>query len=495
MTGWRFSAAAGWVACPGGWGRNGRIMDRKPRLLLVNPALHNELQDRSGGLLQPIGLAYLAAYSPPDWVVRIHDEQLQGPAPMDADLVGITATTWSVNRAYALAGEYRKKGIPVVLGGVHPSMLPDEAGAYADAVVVGDAEQIWADVVADAARGELQPVYRPATPALEGLRQPRRDLLTARYMFTSISTVRGCPYRCEFCAIDRFYGGKVRRRPLDEVVEELRTLDERPVYFVDGNLYGHSRRDRRDFIELCRRIADDQREGRLRFDGWVCYAPVDALADDEALDAARDAGCRVMRVGFESINAESLAEMRKRQNVRMGAERYKDLIANAHRHGLSVTGEFLIGADGDTPESLRETREFILSSGLDLMRLNILQPMPGTDLLERWQTDGRLTIDDFPADWDRLQADAFLSVVYRPKHFTARELQEFARETGRAFYGFRSIARRTATGAARMRSLTGTVAMAAVNVKSRGLYYDFEAHGSSRIGGEIRRRLLRALRA
>ncbi len=470
-------------------------MGRARKLLLVNPALHNELQDRSGGLLQPIGLAYLAAYTPPDWEVEIHDEQLEGPAPADADLVGITATTWSVNRAYTLAGEYRARRIPVVLGGVHPSMLPEEAGEYADSVVVGDAEQIWADLLGDAIRGELKPVYRPATPPLEGLRHPRRDLLTARYMFTSISTVRGCPYRCEFCAIDRFYGGEVRRRPLDEVVDELRTLDERPVYFVDGNLYGHSKRDRGQFIELCRRIAEDQRADRLRFDGWVCYAPVDALADDEALDAAREAGCRVMRVGFESINEASLAEMRKRQNVKMGADRYRELIANAHRHGLSVTGEFLIGADGDTPESLQRTREFILSSGLDLMRLNILQPMPGTDLLRRWQSDGRLTIGDFPADWDRFQDDAFLSVVYRPKHFTGRELQEFARETGRAFYGYRSIARRTAEGAARMRSLTGTVAMAAVNVKSRGLYYDFEAHGSSRIAGEIRRRLLRSLRA
>ncbi len=470
-------------------------MGREPRLLLVNPALHNRLQDRSGGLLQPLGLAYLAAYSPPGWDVRIHDEQLQGPASMDADLVGITATTWSVNRAYALAREYRGRGIPVVLGGVHPSMLPDEAGRFADAVVVGDAELIWADVVRDAAAGRMEPVYRPATPGLVGLRQPRRDLITGRYMFTSISTVRGCPYRCEFCAIDRFYGGKVRRRPLDEVMAELRTLDERPVYFVDGNLYGHSKHDRRDFIALCRGIEEDQGAGRLRFDGWVCYAPVDALADDEALAAARDAGCRVMRVGFESINEASLAEMRKRQNVRMGADRYRELIANAHRHGLMVTGEFLIGADGDTPESLRETREFILTSGLDLMRLNILQPMPGTDLLARWQGERRLTIHDFPADWDRLQEDAFLSVVYRPKHIGGRELQEFARETGRAFYGYRGIARRTLRGVRRMHSLTGTVAMAAVNVKSRGLYYDFDTRGRSRLGSEIRRRLLRALRA
>ncbi len=470
-------------------------MAGRRRLLLINPGLHNRLQDRSGGLLQPLGLAYLAAYTPPGWEVRIHDEQLEGPAPADADLVGITATTWSVNRAYALADGFRARGIPVVLGGVHPSMLPEEAGAHAAAVVGGAAAMLWARVVEDAAAGRLEPVYRPATPDLTGLRMPRRDLIAGRYMFTSISTVRGCPYRCEFCAIDRFYGGKVRRRPLDEVVEELRTLDERPVYFVDGNLYGHSKRDRRDFIALCRAIGEEQRAGRLRFNGWVCYAPVDALADDEALDAAREAGCRVMRVGFESINEASLAEMRKRQNVRMGADRYRELIANAQRHGLNVTGEFLIGADGDTPESLRATREFILSSGLDLMRLNILQPMPGTDLLARWQGEGRLTIHDFPADWDRLQEDAFLSVVYRPRHMSGRDLQEFARETGRAFYGYRSIARRTLGGARRMRSWTGTVAMAAVNVKSRGLYYDFEARGRSRVGSEIRRRLLRALRA
>ena len=469
------------------------------RLLLLQPALYNRPQDRSGGLIPPLGLAYLAAYTPPDWDVRIHDEGIDGVKLPDADLVGVTATTWSVNRAYELAAHYQERGTPVVMGGVHPSMLPDEAGARCDAVVIGDAEPVWPQVVEDAAAGRLQPRYTSPPQPLEGMKHPRRELLRGRYMFTAVNTIRGCPFRCEFCAIDRFYEGRVRRRPHDEVLAELATLPgDRPVYFVDGNLYGHSKGDRTRFVDLCRAIEQGQRRGTIAFRHWVAYAPVDALADDEALAAARAAGCQVLRIGFESIDPQTLEEMRKGQNVRMGPQRYAELIRNARRHGLMLTGEFLIGADADTHETLERTREFILGSELDLMRLNVLQPFPGTDLLSRWQADGRLTIGDFPADWDRLQDDAFLSVVYRPEHLTAEELQQFARQTGREFYGYRRIARRALRSARSTRSIRVPGMMAMVAAKSRGLYYDFRlddedaAHG---MASRIRRTLLRTFRA
>ena len=466
------------------------------RLLLLQPALYNKPQDRSSGLIPPLGLTYLAAYTPSHWDVTIHDEQLQGERYPEADLVGITVTTWTANRAYEVATHYRDRGTPVVLGGVHPSMVPDEAARFADAVVIGDAEGIWEQVVADAEAGELKPRYQAVPEPLKKLRLPRRDLLDDRYMFTAVNTIRGCPFRCEFCAIDHFYQGKVRRRPLDEVMAELETLPDRTVYFVDGNLYGSSRSDRRRFIELCRAIEDGMREGRLRFRTWVAYAPVDALDDDEALAAARRAGCRVLRVGFESIDSQTLQEMRKDQNVEMGPERYAELIRNARRHGLMLTGEFLIGADSDTHETLERTREFIMGSGLDLMRLNVLQPLPGTDLLERWRADGRLLVHDFPRDWDRYQDDAFISVVYRPANLTAEELQDFAIECGREFYSYPRITRRGLRSALTSRDAVGAGMMAMVAAKSRGVYYDFRLSGRTHgLVSRARRRVLRALRA
>ena len=466
------------------------------RLLLLQPALYNRPQDRSSGLIPPLGLAYLAAYTPPHWRVTIHDEQLQGARLPDADLVGITVTTWTANRAYELADHYRGLGTPVVLGGVHPSMMPDEALQHADAVVIGDAETVWEQVVLDAEQGTLQPRYQASPQPLTDLRHPRRDLLDGRYMFTAVNTIRGCPFRCEFCAIDHFYEGKVRRRPLDEVMAELETLPDRTVYFVDGNLYGNSRADRRRFIELCNAVEEGQKQGRLRFRTWVAYAPVDALDDDDALAAARAAGCRVLRIGFESIDSRTLEEMRKSQNVEMGPERYAELIRNARRHGLMLTGEFLIGADSDTRETLERTREFILGSGLDLMRLNVLQPLPGTDLLARWKADGRLLVHDFPRDWDRYQDDAFISVVYRPANLTAEELQEFAIECGREFYSYRRIARRGLRSALTTGDAAGAGMMAMVATKSRGVYYDFRQGSRARgMASRVRRRLLRALRA
>lgn len=451
---------------------------KRPRLLLVQPGFDNPLLDRNRGTLPPLGLAYVAAYTPPDWDVVAIDEQVDsGPLP-PADLVGLTTTTLTVHRAYEIAARYRARGTPVVLGGVHASMCPDEALQAADAVVIGDAEPVWPEVLDDARAGRLRSRYHAPPADLAGLRRPRLDLFRGRYTFAPVSASRGCPFRCEFCAINRFYDGTCRRRPTAEVVAELRDVARPNVFFTDGNLYGYSPRDREDFLALCRALTAARRTGRMNAARWMCYASLNALDDDEGLALAHEAGCRALFVGFESIEPESLREMRKTVNLRYGPEAYGALIRRAQRHGLLVVGELVVGSDHDTPETLARTAAFIRESGLDLLRLQILQPLPGTDLFERLRDDGRLLLHDFPADWRKLAADFVMGVHYTPRQIERTALQRWTAETGRAFYAPATLALRVARIAARTRAPLLAALVLANSLKSRKTYVNYEIHGS-----------------
>ena len=271
-----------------------------PRLLLVQPRYENPRLDRNQRTLYPLGLAYLASYVPDHWQVEAVDEQ-DGLVDVerDVDLVGISTTTLTATRAYAIADGFSRRGVKVVLGGVHASMCPEEALEHCDAVCIGDGEPVMARLLADFEDGRLQPRYQVPPQSLDGLRRPRHDLFGGRYAFLPVSTSRGCPFDCAFCAINRFYGGSYRLRPVDEVVADLRALPAGHdiVFFTDGNMYGYARRDRRRFHELCAAMVEERAAGRLPFSYFTCYASVNALADEEALDLADGAGCVRRRRG------------------------------------------------------------------------------------------------------------------------------------------------------------------------------------------------------
>ncbi len=444
-----------------------------PVLTLVQPLFENAELDRNQRTLYPLGLGYLAAHVPPHWEVRLVDEQIE-PADLDAptDLVGISTTTLTINRAYALADAFRERGVPVVLGGIHASVLPDEALQHCDAVCVGDGELLMERILADAEQGRLQPRYQAEPGPLEGLRPPRRDIFPRGYSFLPVSTSRGCPFDCAFCAIHSFYGGRYRQRPVAEVLEELRTLPggHRVVFFSDGNLYGYSPRDRARFVELCRGIAELRERGELPFERWTAYGSINTLDDTEALELAARAGCLALFVGFESINPASLEEMGKRLNLRFGVESYRRLVRNAQERGLLVVGEMIVGADADDDRVLADTASFLRAIDFDLLRLQILQPLPGTRLFDRLEGEGRLRLRDFPEDWRRLCEGFTMGVHFDTVGTSAASLQRWVKATGLEFYRPARIARR----AARVLRLTRSPALAAttvvMNLKSRRTY-------------------------
>lgn len=215
------------------------------KLLLINPVNTSRigLTVNPSSRFQPLGLGIIAALTPHNWQVEIVDENFAPFKFQEADLVGLTAFTANVCRAYEISSLYRKKGIPTVLGGIHASMCPEEALQYADAIAIGEAESVWANVISDFEAGKMQELYKGDWLDLQEMPQPRRDLFHPNYMFGSVQTSRGCPMNCEFCSVTVFNGHKYRKRLVDAVLDELQTIPQKMVFFVDDNIIGFGKED------------------------------------------------------------------------------------------------------------------------------------------------------------------------------------------------------------------------------------------------------------
>jgi radical SAM superfamily enzyme YgiQ (UPF0313 family) len=368
--------------------------------------------------IPPLNLGYVAALTPPGWTIRIIDENLaiEDGTGWSPDLVGITTLTPTAPHAYALATQYRARGSAVVLGGMHPSTLPGEAARYADSIVVGDAESVWPQLVADFEAGHLQRRYRSDFAPLDGLPIPRRDLYPGTYFAETFISSKGCANACDFCSVWRFYGRRYRTRPIDEVVDELEGLSARRlIFFADDNLT----LDHRRTIALCRRIVERGVRRRYAIEGTL------GLADDtELLHWLKRSGCQFVFVGLESLNTEPLVRIGKPDLLRVGVDGYRERIARIHANGMAVFGSFIVGLDGDTPATFDQIRRFSIASGIDCTLINILSPTPGTVLWERLCEEGRLLYTDFPADYALYTQD---NVCFRPQGMTMTELQEGTR--------------------------------------------------------------------
>lgn len=395
------------------------------RLMIIAPSWLPNLWNGGKTLLPPMALPVLAGLTPPDVRVHLVDEHVERvDLDEDADLVAISAMTASAPRAYAVADAFRARGIPVVMGGMHPSAMPEEAAAHADAVVVGEAEGQWQRILADFAGRGMQPLYRSDTrPDLAGMPIPRRDLLRKeRYLTTGlVQTARGCPHACTFCSVSPTFGRAYRFRPLDEVLEEIRSTGSRSIGFSDDNIIAKPSRAKELFEALI----------PLRLQ-WVGQGDLSMAKDPELLKLMARSGCVAMFVGLESVSEESLREVHKRPNV--GIDREK-AVAAIHRAGIDIIGSFVLGLDPDTPESCSRTVAWAEKLRLAAAQFAVLTPFPGTQVYDQYKREGRIT----DADWSKYTQG---HVVYRPRNMTAEELTEARRYAYRRFYSTQSIARR-----------------------------------------------------
>ncbi len=347
-------------------------------------------------LWKPLGLMTLAALTPPEWEPVIVDENLGEPdyaAMPRPDLVGITAFTSQTNRAYELAGRFRALGVPVVMGGIHATTRAEEAIQYVDAVVTGEADSVWPQVLDDVLHGCLKRRYEGGHVDLSALPPARHDLLPSGYVFGAVQTSRGCPLDCSFCSVKAISGNGYRQRPIPDVVREMGLIREHGVLVVDDNLIGTRPEHLARAKELFRAIA----EADLHKE-WIAQVTVNFADDEELIALAARAGCRGVYIGFESPTAEGLGELRKRFNLGAGRD-FRAAVRRIQRHKILVVGSFVIGLDVDRPGIGKRIADAASSWGVNDMNVMFLTPLPGTRLWDKMEAEDRILLNEFPQDW------------------------------------------------------------------------------------------------
>lgn len=386
--------------------RHGGDMRRK-KLLLINPG-----NPWFFYFTPPLALGYVAAVTPDTWDIEIVDERTRrfNYATIDADLVGITVMTPQARRAYEICTVFTRRNIPVIVGGIHVSMLPHEASRYATSVVVGEAENVWPRVLRDFEAGKMAKIYENEfLMDLEHLPRPRRDLY-GDYPASIIKTTRGCPFNCDFCCISAFNRRKYRLRPVDDVVDEMKQIKHKVLFVADDNIVGSGRQQ------------DDERalslfEGMVRKDTrkmWGSQASINVVNNHDVLRMMRKAGCASLLIGFEALETSALEGRGKYQNVQMAGNEayYTRVVDTLHSYGIAVNG-FFFNSHEDTVASFERMADFLMKSDIDLVTHTILTPLPGTRLFDK--SLPRLCYQQFPADWEKYDFSRLLTV---PSHMS-----------------------------------------------------------------------------
>jgi radical SAM superfamily enzyme YgiQ (UPF0313 family) len=382
---------------------------------------------KSGNL--PLALPTLAALTPSDVEVIIEDENVN-PINFNekVDLVGITFFTCYALRAYEIADGFRKKGIKVILGGIHASIMPEEALQHADAVVIGEADEIWPEVILDFKRNNLQRVYKQKHfPDLRNSPIPRFDLVDQNnYNYFTVQIGRGCPYGCEFCSVHMFNGRQYRSKTIENVLREIKILkkldNKKTFFFVDDNILIN--------IDYAKQLFQELIHLKIK---WWCQASINRLQDDEILDLMQESGCREVFVGFESVSEKSLESIGK--TISNKVKEYEWAIKKVHQHGIAIFGSFMFGADTDNKKIFEETFNFIQKNNIAFAMLNILVPAPGTVIYKKFKEEGRI----LSYDWSKYNGD---HVCFKPNLMTIQELQKGRDKLLKRIYSYKNMYKR-----------------------------------------------------
>jgi radical SAM superfamily enzyme YgiQ (UPF0313 family) len=395
---------------------------------------------RSWQLMEPLTIMTLAAATPSGIDARFFDDRIELiDYAVQTDLVAITTECYTARRAYAIAGRFRARGVPVVLGGYHATLCPEEAQSHADAVVVGNGERVWPQLLADFREGRLRRRYEGGPDPVDLV--PDRAILGGkRYARLGVvETGRGCCFRCEFCAISAFYGGRYHRRPVAQVIRDIREAQKtgkRYFFFADDNIVADP--------AYARTLFEAIRPLGIR---WTGQGSLNMARDPQLLSLMKRSGCVMILIGYESLDAANLVQMGKGWSTRTGE--VESLTRRVHEAGISIYATFLFGFDADTPRLVERTVAFAKKAGFFLAAFNHLLPIPGTPLYRRLRGEEALTCDPW---W--LSAEyRYGQLAFRPKSMSASETSEACRRARVAFYRLPSMLRRAMLALWRSRSL------------------------------------------
>jgi radical SAM superfamily enzyme YgiQ (UPF0313 family) len=432
--------------------------DAPLRIALISPK--GPLYRHRGGVwrkslrYQPLTLTTLAALIPRDipHTVQCIDEGIGDvPLDLDVDLVGFTVITGTARRAYELAAHFRSRGIAVIMGGPHVTLIPEDAEPHADAVVTGYAEDTWPELLRDFVAGRLRKRYVMSPGlSLAGRPLPRRDLLPSKRFLTNnvFEATRGCVHPCEFCVVPTAWGRRPFQKPVADVVEDIRRHGAQKLIFVDLNLIADRAYARELFTALI----------PLRVQ-WYGLSTVLLVDDEELLELCARSGCRGLLMGLESMSATNLKGNRKGFN---SPDQYGRVVERLHAHGIALQGCFVFGLDDDHLDVFHRTAEFAIEAKIDLPRFAVVTPFPNTPLYKRLEAEGRI----LTRDWELYDAQ---HVVFQPRHMSVEELQRGVESAWKHAYSLRGIWRRIRSSPAPWPVRLGT-----------NLGYRFYAHNLSR---------------
>jgi radical SAM superfamily enzyme YgiQ (UPF0313 family) len=403
------------------------------QLTIIHPCVGRRPGEKYIGTwqMEPLPSATIAGLTPKDVVIKFYDDRLEAiPFDEPTDLVAISVETYTARRAYQIVSEYRRRGIPVVMGGFHATLCPEEVADYAEAVVIGEAEELWPQVIDDFRHGRLEKFYQQSTrPSLAGLKPDRSIFQGKRYLpIGLVEWGRGCHFTCDFCAIQTAFNQSQTHRPTQEVLQEIKEIwpHKKLIFLVDDNLTANMKAAK-EFLQALIPL-------NIR---WVSQASINVAHDEAFLGLLVRSGCQGLLVGFESLDAENLKSMNKGFNTMNGG--YEKALANLRRYRIRLYITFVFGYDHDTPASFAESVEFAKRHQFYIAAFNHLTPFPGTPLYTRLQAENRLR---YPAWWLD-DAYSYNQIPFQPVHMRPEELQRHCVEARRAFYTWPTIIRRS----------------------------------------------------
>jgi radical SAM superfamily enzyme YgiQ (UPF0313 family) len=381
-------------------------MDNKMKILLISPCIEPDTKTPKGTMMPQLSLHLLHGLTPTEYLVKIVEEELED-IHFDAeyDLVGITCMTGNAPRAYSIAQQFRKRGKKVVLGGVHPTILPDEALKYADSVVVGEAEGVWEQLLEDFKKGKLKRVYQVKNPSLKRYisTKTKNSGKKRSFKIIPIMTTRGCPYNCDFCCVHDLFGKTLRHIPIKNVVRDIEESNGKTYMFLDDNIIGNPKYAKELFAAI--------KPLNIK---WAGQASISFSKDSELMKSAAQSGCGALFIGLETVSKNQQKKMRK---LIKDTYELEEAIKKIKGFGIHFHASMVFGFDEDTKDTFYETLEFLNKNMIGTASFNILTPYPGTELYNRLKRENRLITEDWKY-YDHT------TVVFKPKNLTPIELQE-----------------------------------------------------------------------
>lgn len=401
------------------------------RLTIIQPCMGRRSKEAyiRTWQMEPLAPAVLAALTPPDIAISFFDDRMEAiPFDEPTDLVAITVETYTAKRAYQIATEYRKRGVPVVMGGFHATLVPEEVAQYAETVVIGEAEGLWPRLLEDFRGNRLQRIYRHAErPVLAGCTPDRSIFAGKNYLpITLLETGRGCQLGCEFCSIQSAFQRSYRARPLDDIVAEIKQSNGTIYFFVDDNIVADP--------ERAQQLATALIPLKIR---WIGQAGITTAFDHELLSLLSRSGCQGLLIGLESLDPQTLAQMGK--GFVSGRDYYVAALANLRTYGIRLYATFVAGYDGDTAETLRQVVRFAEEQRFYLAAFNHITPFPGTPLYKRLQQEERLLFERWWLD----EQYCYGMLPFTPAAISPEELEQHCVAARRRFYGYPSMVRRS----------------------------------------------------